>query len=99
MRRRGARELPDATADHVAAAIDPAYLGGYDAAMLFTAGLALVAAVATLAFVRRPPVAAERRRPLARGCRGRCIPRRLSASAAARTDEGTVTGAMKSRSP
>ena len=47
--------LPDATADYVAAAIDPAYLGGHDAAMIFMAGLALAAAVATLAFVRRPP--------------------------------------------
>ena len=47
-------KLPDATAADVAVAIDPAYLGGHDAAMLFTAGLALAAAAATLAFVRRP---------------------------------------------
>ena len=46
--------LPRATARHVEAAIDPAFLSGYDAAMLFTAGLALAAALATLAFVGRP---------------------------------------------
>lgn len=46
--------LPRATARHVEAAIDPAFLSGYDAAMLFVAGLALAAAVATLAFVRHP---------------------------------------------
>ena len=48
-------KLPDATTQHVTVAIDPAYLGGYEAAMLFTAGLALAAAAATLVFVRRPP--------------------------------------------
>jgi hypothetical protein len=46
--------LPADTARHVLVAIDPAYLGGYHAAMLFAAGLALAAAVATLALVRRP---------------------------------------------
>ena len=46
--------FPDATAQHVAAAIDLAYVDGYDAAMLLIGGLALAAALAALAFVRRP---------------------------------------------
>jgi EmrB/QacA subfamily drug resistance transporter len=46
--------LPASTARHVLAAVDPAYLGGYHAAMLFIAGLALAAVVATLVLIRRP---------------------------------------------
>jgi hypothetical protein len=45
--------LPGPTSEHVTVAIHTAYLEGFHAAMIFTAGLALVAIVATLSLVRR----------------------------------------------